>query len=318
MSPRVSAAERLLDLVIALTHTPHRMTKEDIRRRVNGYCDATSTESFERMFERDKDQLRELGIPILTLTDVAHEDDVGYRIDTSEYALPPVTFTPAEIGVLSVAAQVWQHSTLTSDSHRGLTKIRAVSDGYDPEPYAGMTMSGPAPDKAFVPLLNAISDRAPVTFTYRAASTAKTQLRTVEPWRITAQDHGWYLLGYDLDRQAQRSYRLSRICGNVRRAGQPGSVVVPARAEPPADTTTTLTLALLPERAVALRQRGIYDPESWAPPGRQIYRMQVADPQRWIGELAGYADAVLVLGPPHIRTAVRSRLEAARVIGEEG
>lgn len=317
MSTRVPAAERLLDLVIALTHTPYRMTKAQIRRQVNGYADATSAESFERMFERDKDQLRDLGIPIVTLTDAAHEDEVGYRIDTSEYALPPVQFTAAEIGVLSVAAQVWQDSSLLGNSRRGLTKLRAVSEEADAEQYAGMTMVGPDPAAAFTPLLEAICDRAPVRFTYRAANTGQTRRRTVEPWRLTAKDHGWYLLGHDRDRQARRSFRLSRITGTVRRAGAAGSVVVPDRIESSPESTTTLRLALLPERAAALRRRATLLPDAPAPAGREVYEMEVGDPQRWVAELAGYGEAVVVLDPPEVRADVLQRLRAAGALGRE-
>lgn len=315
MSVRVPAAERLLDLVIALTHTAHRMTKEDIRRRVNGYADATSTESFERMFERDKDQLRELGIPIVTLTDIAHEDDVGYRIDTTEYTLPPVRFSAAEIGVLSVAAQVWRASSLLGDSQRGLTKLRAVSQGGDTAPYAGMTLLPPTPDAAFGPLVAAIGDRAPVRFTYRSARTGLTQERTVEPWRVTAKDHGWYLLGHDLDRQEQRTYRLSRITGQVHRAGAGGSVTVPHSLPVRAESTTTLTLALLPERAMALRHRAQHDPQAHAPQGRDVYRLEVGDPERWVPELAGYGADVVVLDPPQVREQVLGRLQAIAALG---
>ena len=96
----------MLDLVIALSHTRHRMTKAQIRRHVNGYDAGGSTEAFERMFERDKETLRQLGIPLVTLTDAVHEDEVGYRIDTAAYQLPPIDLSPAQMGVLSLAAEV--------------------------------------------------------------------------------------------------------------------------------------------------------------------------------------------------------------------
>src|SRR5699024_731164 len=123
----------------------------------------------------------------------------------------------------------------------------------------------------------------------------QTRERTVEPWRLTAKDHGWYLFGLDRDRQSQRSFRLSRITGKVRRAGSTGSVTVPDRIDSPAESTTTLTLALLPERAAALRRRAVPVPDAAAPSGREVYRMEVGDPHRWVAELAGYGESVLVL-----------------------
>ena len=317
MAERVPAAERLLDLVIALTHTQHRMTKADIRASVNGYIDATSDEAFDRMFERDKDQLRALGLPIVTLTDSTHSDDVGYRIDTAEYELPPVQFTAAEIGVLSLAAQVWQDSSFSADSRRGLTKLRAVSDAADPGRFAGLSLRVRGPDPAFADLLEAIGDRIAVRFTYRAASTGATEVRTVEPWRLFAKDRGWYLVAFDTDRQAQRLFRLSRIVGKVRRVGQSGQVQIPTEQTTPDPRTTTAVLALAAERASALRARGEVDTTTAGPAGRDVYRVETGDVDRFAEELAGYADAVLVLDPPELRAAVLRRLRAAAALGGE-
>src|SRR5690606_36859074 len=91
--------------------------------------DAPSPDAFERMFERDKDTLRELGIPIVTVDAGGHADEVGYRIDQDAYALPAVDLTPAELGVLALAAQFWQDKTLRTDISRALTKLRAAGAG---------------------------------------------------------------------------------------------------------------------------------------------------------------------------------------------
>ncbi len=91
-------AARLLNLVIALVNTNASMTKQQIRTSVAGYGDAPSPDAFERMFERDKDTLRDLGIPIVTVDAGGHADEVGYRIDQDAYALPAVDLTPAEPG----------------------------------------------------------------------------------------------------------------------------------------------------------------------------------------------------------------------------
>lgn len=317
MAERVPAAERLLDLVIALTHTRHRMTKAEIRSSVNGYSGATSDEAFDRMFERDKDQLRALGLPIVTLTDSTHEDDVGYRIDTAEYELPPVQFTPAEIGVLSLAAQVWQDSSFSADSRRGLTKLRAVSDAADPGRFAGLSLRVRGPDAAFGELLDAIEDRIAVRFTYRAASTGATEARTVEPWRLFAKDRGWYLVAFDTDRQAQRLFRLSRIVGKVRRVGEPGQVQIPTEQSVTEAGTTTVLLALAPERASALRARGEAEATTAGPAGRDVYRLETTDVDRLAEEIAGHTDAVVVLDPPELRAAVLRRLRAAAALGGE-
>ncbi|MGF0116806.1 helix-turn-helix transcriptional regulator [Promicromonospora sp. Marseille-Q5078] len=122
-------AERLLNLVIALVNTSASMTKQQVRGGVAGYGDAPSTEAFERMFERDKDTLRALGIPIVTVDAGGHSDEVGYRIDNDAYALGAVDLTPAELGVVALAAQLWSDKTLRTDMSRAMTKLRAAGAG---------------------------------------------------------------------------------------------------------------------------------------------------------------------------------------------
>lgn len=312
---RVDPAERLLDLVIALTHAQHRMTKSQIRAQVNGYGAAASTESFERMFERDKDALRELGIPLVTDTDATHADDVGYRIDTGGYALPPVSLTPAEVGVLSLAAQLWQDASMRGPASRGLTKLRAVGPAPEPDAGAGIALRVRAPEAAFSALLAAVTDRRAVAFTYRAASTGQVRRRVVEPWRLICQDRGWYVVGLDRDRRAPRAFRLSRIEGRVVPTGPAGAVAVPAAVDATdllataLGTGGTARLALLPERGAALRARAVGP--ATADGARDVVAVPFEDVEPFAEELAGYADAVVVLDPPELREAVRRRLTAA-------
>ena len=131
MPANTPPAARLLNLVIALMNTPLRMTKEEIRSSVAGYDDAATVEAFERMFERDKDSLRALGVPIVTVDASGHAQEMGYRIDKDAYALQEVDLTPAELGVLSLAAQVWQDSAVAVDTSRALTKLRSAGEAAD-------------------------------------------------------------------------------------------------------------------------------------------------------------------------------------------
>lgn len=314
MSARLDAAERLLALVIALSHTSHRMTKGQIRSGVAGYADARSDEAFERMFERDKDTLRNLGVPLRTLADSTHADDVGYRIDTTAYALPAVDFTPAEVGVLSLAAQVWQDSSLSVQARRGLTKLRATaSHSQTMQPATALRVRGP--DRAFEVVLEAIMARRAVRFSYRAANTGAIADRTVEPWRLFAKDRGWYLVGHDRDRQASRSFRLSRISGRVRPIGPEGAVVIPDDGTG-ADSVapTRVRLAIQPGRAAAVRARAIVAPEPQVLGRRDLVEVHTTDPELLAEEVAGYGPAVVVLDPPEVRAAVLRRLRAVAAL----
>jgi proteasome accessory factor B len=327
MAPSIDPAERLLDLVIALVNTSGRMTKQQVRSSVAGYQDAPSDEAFERMFERDKDTLRDLGVPVLTVTDARHGDDVGYRIDLDAYALPAVQLTPAELGVLSVAVQVWQDATLRADTTRALTKLRAVGEG----PSATDLLAGLAPrvradGSAFGPLVEAVQERRLVRFTYRAASSGEVRERTVEPWRLLARRGGWVLVGRDRDRGASRSFRLGRIQGRVRPLGAPAAFDPPTDAELAGALAAwtqgperTAALAVLRDRAAALRARAVDEAFDVAgvPGAREVLAdrdlVQVRYRSTWelAEEVVAYGAAVVVLAPAGVRDAALDLLRTA-------
>ncbi|PZR52839.1 WYL domain-containing protein [Xylanimonas oleitrophica] len=354
--PSVPPAERLLNLVIALVNTSVSMTKQQIRRGVAGYGDAPSVDAFERMFERDKDTLRALGVPIVTVDSGGHSDDVGYRIDNDAYALPAVDLTPAELGVLALAAQLWSDKTLRTDISRAMTKLRAAGAGEAAsDALAGLAPRVRAVGDAYGPLLEAVTERRVVTFRYRAASTGQVTARHVEPWRIAARGGGWYLVGRDQDRQAPRVFRLSRIEGRVRVGSRAGAFEIPADLDVDAllgartGRERTAVLAVVPERASAVRARAVPVPSDTssgtssgtssdvvrdaspgtaatdatdaplavppaaaaAPAGRDVLAVRFTSLTTLAEELAGYADAVVVLAPPELRTEVVRRLQAA-------
>ena len=98
--------ERLLGLVVCLLSSPRYLTAVQIRAAVPGYPE--SFEAFKRMFERDKEELRELGIPLETGFNSAGDDEAGYRIPRQAYVLPEIRLEPDEAAVLSLAARVWR------------------------------------------------------------------------------------------------------------------------------------------------------------------------------------------------------------------
>jgi len=322
-------AERLLNLVIALVNTSASMTKQQVRAGVAGYGDAPSTEAFERMFERDKDTLRALGIPIVTVDAGGHSDEVGYRIDNDAYALGAVDLTPAELGVVALAAQLWSDKTLRTDMSRAMTKLRAAGAGeVAADAVAGLAPRVRAAGDAYVPLLEAVSERRDVSFRYRAASTGQELTRHVEPWRIAARGSGWYLVGFDRARGAARVFRLSRIAGKVRVGSQAGAFDVPDAVDVDAmlgervGVLQRARLAVVPERAQALRARAVPaegasgDGEAAARPparhdGRDLLEVEFRSLSAFADEVAGYGPAVVVLAPPQLRADVLRRLEAA-------
>lgn len=308
---QVPAHERLLDLVIALTHARPMMTKQQIRAHIPGYQVGTTTDAFERMFERDKTTLKELGIPLLTLVGTVHDDEVGYRIDMDDYELPAIELTSAELGMVALAAQAWHDSAMARSAQRALTKLRAVSanaGAIDPGPRLHLQ----APDAVLPTLLEAITAGVVIRFRYHAARTGATTDRTVEPWRIYARDRGWYLVGWDRDRDAERVFRLSRVRGRVRRLSDRAQVPVPADTSVAEPAMVTARLAIRSDRAASLRAQGhVRGHVTAAGAERDVVDVQVPDLSAFAAELAGYADAVVVLDPPRLRAQVLDHLQSA-------
>src|SRR6478752_4505421 len=128
--------ERLLNLTICLMAGRRALSKAELRGMIADYRTATSDESFERMFERDKDDLREMGIPLVTEhNDPLFDDEIGYRIDPNAYALPEIEVGPDEMAVLTLAARAWQQAALAPAATAALRKIGAYA--YDDGESAG-------------------------------------------------------------------------------------------------------------------------------------------------------------------------------------
>ena len=217
--------ERLLGLVVCLLSSPRYLTAVQIRAAVPGYPE--SFEAFKRMFERDKEELRELGIPLETGFNSAGEDEAGYRIPRQAYVLPEIRLEPDEAAVLSLAARVWRQAELAGAAAGALLKLRAAGVDAEETAETGIEPRLLAGEAAFGPLWEAVRDRRPVTFAYRAAGRSEPQQRHLQPWGVVNRHGRWYVAGHDSDRDAARVFRLSRIEGDVRFSGPAGSVAVP-------------------------------------------------------------------------------------------
>lgn len=319
--------ERLLNLVICLLATRRFVTAEQIRAAVPGY--PSGDEAFKRMFERDKDDLRELGVPLETGTNSAlFDDETGYRIRREAYALPEISLAPDETAVLGLAARAWQQATVAATASTALLKLRAAGV----EPAEELTPAGIEPrvdarEPAFPPLWEAVLERRPVMFDYRTASSTAgvSSTRQVEPWGIVSWHGRWYLLGHDRDRAAPRVFRLDRVVGEVKRDGAAGSVTVPegvdvaatARrlAGPPAQGTATLYLR--PGAAYGLRRHALSVRPADAPSGDTVDGWDVAEvpytvPEDVADAVVAFGADVVVAGPAEVRSAVLDRLRAAR------
>ncbi len=325
-------AERLLNLVIALVNSPRYRTAAWIREKVAGYADAPTDEAFFRTFERDKQELRELGIPVQTPTDGSD----GYRIPPVEFALPELSFTPAEAAALALAGRLWATTALERAGSGALRKIRDAQDA-QPAATAGRA-NGPAvddrddsgavtllqprvrtSDPAFAPLLAAVRARRAVTFDYRKDPTDAPEPRSLQPWGLVSYHGRWYVVGYDAARKDRRTFRVSRIAGPVRAVGAAGAVTPPegvdllaevaASVQPVVDRTATLRVRA--GLAAGLRRSALASVPSEDAAGWDLVTVPLGSLWDTARRIAGNGPDVVVEAPPDLREAVIRLLTGA-------
>ena len=220
MAERIQAGERQLNLIVALMATEIGLTKQQILESVSGYRQRNDgrSDALEKMFERDKDDLRDLGVPIETIGDSADPNDLRearYRIPKAEYDLPAdIEFTPAEVAVLALAGSVWSEGSLSKDATTGLRKIRALGIEVD-EPIIGFAPRMTVREPSFGPLRDAIEACRVVAFDYLKPGEEKPRRRTVHPLALVDYEGRWHVSAYDVEAGGDRMFLLARIVGDV-------------------------------------------------------------------------------------------------------
>src|SRR3954468_20973928 len=190
-------AERLVNLVICLLSTRQFLTAERIRDAVPGYEAADGSratdEAFKRMFERDKDELRELGIPLETGRNSSFDAEDGYRIRRGDYELPPIEFDAAEAAAVGLAARLWQSATLGEPARQALIKLRAAGTEVRAADAPGAVPHLDASDPSLPPLLEAARTATAVRFDYVKSGSEEPLRRTLEPWGVLSWRRRWYV-----------------------------------------------------------------------------------------------------------------------------
>ena len=280
--------ERLLNLTAALLSASRPLTAADIRERVPGYPEE-SLASFRRAFERDKDALREMGIPL-------QGGDDGYVIPRDEYELRDPGLDPDELAALHLAT-----AAVRLEGLRGTEAIWKLGGATSAS--EGVAVAALPAIPQLVPLFAAVAARAPVTFAYRG------EPRTVDPWRLSFSRGRWYLDGFDHDRQAERQFRLDRLDGDVS-AGEPGSFTRPAATH----TGPEQPWLLGGDEPVTARLRVDADQSAWAvdhlgadavvdraDDGSVEVELEVTNRDAFRSFVLGFLDHAEVLGPPELR-----------------
>jgi proteasome accessory factor B len=315
-------AERLVNLVLCLLSTRSFLTAERIRGIVAGYADAPSDEAFFRMFERDKAELRDLGVPLETGRNSAFDATDGYRIARRDYELGEIDLEPDEAAAVALAVRLWEAPELTGAANGALLKLRAAGVDVDEAAAPAVEPKVRATEPAFRPLLAAVQDGQAVRFDYRRSPPSDVMTRTVEPWGVVSWRGRWYVVGRDRDRDAPRCFRLTRVVGEVTSVGKPGVVQRPpginlldyvlGGQQQDTRPTTTARVWVADGRAQGVRRQAavVGRRDLDGQPGDEM-TIELRSPESAAGWLAGHGEDVVVLEPDVLRKAVQERLLGA-------
>jgi proteasome accessory factor B len=308
----------LVNLVICLLSTRRFLTAAQIAATVAGYehngDDPKEHEAFQRKFERDKAELRDLGVPLETGAASAFDPEPGYRIARPRYALPDIHLEPDETAAVGIAARLWQHAGMAAAASSGLLKLRAAGVEVDPHATLGVEPVVTV-DPGFAPLQAAARERREVRFGYRPPEKDAATTRRLRPWGVACWRGRWYVVGHDLDREAPRCFRLSRIVTDVTLVGLPGAFEPPAeldlisyvaRWSGPMEKPGRASVLVRSGRAAGVR-RWAAEPITSGPDG-DVVVLAYAEPEGLAAWLVGYGADVTVLAPDEVRKAVVSRL----------
>lgn len=303
--------ERLLNLVIALLAAPRPRSVSWIRDNVAGY-EQNSDDAFHRMFERDKKELRELGVPVETEPIAGTDEELGYRIRRDHYQLPDISLEPDEAAAVAVAMRLWGAADLSAAMTGAVRKLEA--GGIDlPEPADDLEARLGSGEAALAPVLTALVEARALTFDYRAAGAEQATARHVEPWGVLSRKGRWFLVGFDRDRDDERTFRLDRMTSMPTAIGPAGAVSRPADLDLRArltleapDTPVTATIDASRGRALNLRRRA-----DSVQPGDGTDRLTVTFPDmnRLVEEVAAYGTDVQIIDPPQAIRELLAHLE---------
>jgi predicted DNA-binding transcriptional regulator YafY len=306
----VDRLERLVNLVAALLDANRPLSREELRTRVGGYAD--DHDAFRRNFERDKDLLRRMGMPLVVepLDPTRPDSPNGYRIPRERYELPDAGLAPDELAALHLAASAvavegaWGRSASTTALWK-LAGSGGAADTPTPKvPSAPRTVAELPGGEAAAVLFGAVAGRQRVRFGYRG------EVREVDPWRLSYRNGQWYLAGFDRGRSEARTYRLDRMTGTPEPVGEPGAFARPngaGEAPPPPwllgdDEEVVAELLVDPIQAEwAIATVGAAAIVDRRPDGSVVLGLTVTNRAAFRSFVLGFLDHAEVLGPPVLR-----------------
>lgn len=335
---RIEAEERQFSLLLALVDTSVGFTKQELFARVAGYQGQPHSDALERMFERDKDALREHGIVIDVVQPPGDDSnqEARYRVLDGVLGDPAeLHFDDEERDLLDLALRVWHEGGLTEEAQRAALKLRA-----DPEFRGGLPLArtpgrtidhaldraapGSAAilqarqrprEEAFQALKRAADRRREVLFDYLKPGERTPRTRTVQPWATVLFRGRWMLVGYDLGAEDTRTFLMQRITSPVRDRAPKQPLEAPADAASAAMakleriwSSAAVGVHVMPGSDADIRLR--HRPGTHEEDGLLV--IHHADRHVMADELSGFGSDVAVAWPQEQRELVRQRLERIR------
>lgn len=303
--------ERMLNLVAALLATERPLSRQELRNRLPEGAYSDNDESFRRTFERDKEELRSMGLPLAVEPVPGTDPPVdGYRIRPGDYEADLPDFTADELAALHLASNLVR----LRDAPRSdpFWRLGGVLQADSPE--VGAVAEVPA-GEAVRQLMTATAERRIVTFGYNGRN------RTVEPHSLVFTRGRWYLAGHDRGPAESRQFRVDRIAGEVT-TGEPAGFVRPedpakVNVEPAwryGDDEPLVARLLVHRRHVpwivdflgeeAVQERG--------EDGSAVVAETVRNRAAFRSFVLTFLDGAELLGPDELRTDMVAWLEALR------
>lgn len=311
--------QRLVNLVLCLLSTRQFISADRIRTTVEGYQVADSAnnpdEAFKRSFERDKAELRELGIPLETGRNSFFDTEDGYRIARQDFELPPIEFAADEAAAVGLAARLWSSASLAPEARSALLKLRAAGVDIEAQPEdVGTPLAGSEPELPV--LLAAVSANLPVSFNYRKSGSDADEARTLEPWGVLSWRGRWYVVGHDRARGEARSFRLDRITGTIKTRSDKARTARPAGIDLLAfvrgahsDAARAARVQVTAGRAGQLHR--LASETTSASDGVEILTIPYRDGDQLAGVIAAAGVDAVALEPPELVSAVVALLARA-------
>ena len=300
--------ERLINLTLGLLSSKRFLTKSEIFRNVAGY--SGSPETMERMFERDKDELRSMGIEIeVGQIDPLFEDEVGYLIKSSNIQIQPDDFTKEELLLMTIAANIWKESVFAEVSQSALMKLASIDSTIGNNKVTistfnedGITLN------IFQKIIDAISGKRYLRFTYNGSE------RSVAPYALKSLNGYWYLIGEEKGSHI-KVFKIIRIQSEITVERTPDSFEIPSDFNVDEflkfenqKNTRTATLLIRENRVLALRNKGKLLPGD---NGWERLQINFDDTNDFIKEILWFGDDVVVESPHDLREKIKSLLEAS-------